>query len=102
MSALLLFFHMLGMLLLFVGFGVEWAASSSSAVRRFYGLGAGVLMLSGLVLAWRDHAFPSIWVRASLAVLLVMGGLGALRRSGTLAVRIALGLMAVYLMIAKP
>jgi len=100
-----LFFHLIGMLALFAGFGVEWLAASvaiQSMLRRLYGVGAGLILLSGIFLAWREHSFESAWVRVSIAVLLLIGIVGGLRRAGSLAFRAGLGLAVLFVMIARP
>jgi hypothetical protein len=100
-----LFFHVIGALALFAGFGVEWLAASDaiqSALRRLYGAGAALILLSGIFLAWREHAFDLAWVRVSMGVLLLMGIVGGLRRAGSLPVRAGMGLSALFVMIARP
>jgi hypothetical protein len=100
-----LFFHLIGTLALFAGFGIEWLAASGtiqSALRRLYGAGAALILLSGIFLAWDEHAFDFAWVRVSMGVLLLMGIVGGLRRAGSLPVRAGMGLAALFVMIARP
>jgi hypothetical protein len=120
--SIVLFSHICGMLLLFVALAYEWlllfpAARASGdepwatlqRVRpRLDGIGAGALLLSGIYMA-RGGYFEFWWVRGSLALLLAMGALGGIARRASpsgrrasLFIRIALGLAAVYLMVAKP
>jgi hypothetical protein len=99
-----LFFHLIGMLALFAGFGVEWLAASDAVqpkLRRLYGAGAGTILLSGILLAWREHGFGFAWVGVSIGVLLLMGIIGGLRRAGSLPLRLGLGLAALFVMIAR-
>jgi len=105
LRSLTLFFHLIGMLALFAGFGVEWLAASGaiqSALRRLYAAGAGLILLSGIFLAWREHSFEFAWVRVSIAVLFLMRIVGALRRTGSLPFRAGLALAALFVMIARP
>jgi hypothetical protein len=120
--SIVLFSHICGMLLLFVALAYEWLLLASPAratgdellatvqrVRpRLDGIGAGLLLVSGIYMA-RGGYFEFWWVRGSLALLLAMGALGGITRRASpsarrtsLVVRIALGLAAIYLMVAKP
>ena len=145
--SVVLFTHVVGMLLLFVGFAFEWLSlkalrrattleHAASWVRlqdmlpRVYGLAIATIFVSGVLLARRIGAFELAWVRLALGLLLVMGILGAFVQSrlramrhaagqsgergfeslrlassrwlGSLLLRAAMGLAAVYLMIGKP
>src|SRR5436190_9008232 len=142
--SVVLFTHVVGMLLLFVGFAFEWLSlkalrrattleHAASWVRlqdmlpRVYGLAIATIFVSGVLLARRIGAFELAWVRLALGLLLVMGILGAFVQSrlramrhaagqsgelgfdplrlassrwlGSLLLRAAMGLAAVYLMI---
>jgi hypothetical protein len=108
--SLLLFVHIVGMLLLFVGLGVEWLAASllpraNAAVPRIAGLGVGLMLLSGIYLALREDAFHFGWVGVSMGAMFVIGILGRptlqARVPAVLAIRTAAGLAIVFLMIAK-
>jgi hypothetical protein len=120
--SIVLFSHICGMLLLFVALAYEWLLVASperatgdeplttvQRVRpRLDGIGAGLLLVSGIYMA-RGGYFEFWWVRGSLALLLAMGALGGITRRASpsarrtsLFIRIALGLAAVYLMVAKP
>jgi hypothetical protein len=102
--SLALFLHLAGTLALFGGFAVEWFAATGSIerlLRRFYGIGAATILLSGIFLTWREHSFGLAWVRVSMGMLFLMGLLGALRRAGSLPLRVAIGLAALFMMTAK-
>jgi hypothetical protein len=104
--SLVLFAHIVGMLMLFVGLSLEWLsleslkrsttpAHSSSWVRiygaqpRVYGAAFLLILVSGMVLAARAGLHELPWVRLSFGGLLLMGLLGALVRSRTRAIRAA-------------
>ena len=99
-----LFVHLAGTLALFAGFGVEWLAHSDAiqpALRRLSGAGAGMILLSGLFLAWREHSFALAWVRVSMGMLLLMAIVGALRRPGSLPLHAGMAVAALFVMIAR-
>ncbi|HEV8577485.1 MAG TPA: hypothetical protein VGX68_00265 [Thermoanaerobaculia bacterium] len=150
MRSVVLFIHVTGMLLLFIGFAVEWLsleslrraktlehASSWLRLQRVLphvnGIALGVLLVSGIFLAGRIGAFKLAWPRLAFGLIVLMGilrgpgvrsrvramrdaagqggevGFNALNRHAShpwlrasLVMRAALGLAAVYLMIAKP
>jgi hypothetical protein len=106
LRSVILFVHVAGMLLLFIGIGIEWLTTAASrlALGRLYGIAFATILLSGIYLAARAHAWDSMWLRGSMGAMLLMGLLGGPLRSrvrASLTVRTALGLAAVYLMIAK-
>ena len=142
-----LFAHVVGMLVLFGGLGLEWLTVNTpkrstnreqalpwvsvfSALPRVIGIAVGLIVLSGIYLAARTHAYDAGWVRVSFGAMVLMGILGgpvvrsrisairqAAGRDGALAalhihvsdrllraslfIRVAVGLAVVYLMIAK-
>lgn len=121
---IVLFTHLCGMLMLFMAFAVEWLVLALSEdptagehsrlttmqpiIQRVYGIGSGVLLLSGIYLA-RGGYFEFWWVRGPLILLVIIGLLGGIaRRASTgarrtsLVVCLALALAAVYLMVVKP
>jgi hypothetical protein len=106
--SVVLFTHVVGMLLLFVGLAFEWLSlkalrramtleHASSWVRlqdmlpRVYGIAIATILVSGVLLARRIGAFELAWVRLALGLLLVMGILGAIAQSRVRAVRHAAG-----------
>jgi hypothetical protein len=135
------------MLVLFGGLGLEWLTVNTpkrstnreqalpwvsvfSALPRVIGIAVGLIVLSGIYLAARTHAYDAGWVRVSFGAMVLMGILGgpvvrsrisairqAAGRDGALAalhihvsdrllraslfIRVAVGLAVVYLMIAK-
>ena len=116
-----LFAHIVGVLLLFIGFALEWLSVSSSmadawtkvraALPRVYGIALGVTLLAGIVLAARIGVHRFAWVRLALAGIVLIGILGAMTRRRasshrlvrfSLLTRTAIALAIVYLMIAKP
>jgi len=90
---IVIFLHLLGALALFIGYGIEWAASSlfrsASSVEQarawlrmfmfspaLAGVGLGVLILSGGYLASLSGAMKQGWIPASLlgvAIALLIG-----------------------------
>ena len=91
--SVVLFFHVIGVLVLFIGIAFEWLSleslrrsttseHASSWVRlhgvlpRVYGIAFAVLFVSGIDLARRVGAFELAWVRLSLGLLVLMGILG--------------------------
>jgi hypothetical protein len=122
MRSIVLFSHICGMLLLFVALAFEWlllasaerapagepAATAQRVFPRLDGIGAALLLASGIYLA-RGGYFDFWWVRGALALLLTMGLLGGIvrraspsARRASVYVRILLGLAALYLMVTKP
>ena len=130
MKMLVPFVHIVGVLLLFVGLGVEWAAigaiSRSPTLRRAerwarrslrWQIAATALILaSGVAMAARLEVFHLAWVNVSLVVLLLIAALEGIasrsrRRAAELrigqlwpasvAIRMALALGVLYLMVAK-
>ena len=121
-----LFAHIVGVLLLFIGFALEWLSVESlrrsstaadawtkvrAALPRVYGIALGLTLLAGIVLAARVGVHGFAWVRLSLGGLVLIGILGAMTRRRTpshpfvrfsLLARTAVALAIVYLMIAKP
>ena len=144
----ILFVHVVGMLVLFGGLGLEWLTVNTlkrstspdqaspwvsvfSALPRMIGIAVGLIVLSGIYLAVRNHAYDAGWVRVSFGAMVLMGILGgpgvrsrisatreAVDRDGAFAalrihasdgllraslfIRVAVGLAVVYLMIGKP
>jgi uncharacterized membrane protein SirB2 len=93
MRSIVLFVHVVGMVVLFIGLAVEWlsleslrrstdAAQASSWVRlhsalpRVYGVASALLLLSGIYLAATLGVFGFAWVRVSLALMVLMAILG--------------------------
>jgi uncharacterized membrane protein len=91
--SLVLFIHVVGMLVLFIGIAFEWLSleslrrattseHASSSVRlyevlpRVYGVAFAVLLLSGIYLARGVGLFDFAWVRLSLGLMVLMGILG--------------------------
>ena len=130
MKMLVPFVHIVGVLLLFVGLGVEWVAigalSRSPTLRRAerwarrslrWQIAAAALILgSGVAMAARLEVFQLAWVNVSLVALLLIAALAGIasrsrrraedRRIGQLwpasvATRIVLALGVFYLMVAK-
>jgi uncharacterized membrane protein len=102
--SMVLFAHIVGMLLLFIGLSLEWLsleslrrsttpAHSSSWARiyaaqpRVYGAAFVLILVSGMFLAARAGIHELPWVRLSFGGLLFMGLLGALVRSRARAIR---------------
>jgi hypothetical protein len=92
--SLVLFTHVVGMLVLFIGLAVEWlgleslrrATTSEHAaswvrlqdtLRRVYGIAFATLLVSGIYLA-RGGYFQLPWVRLAFALMALMGLTGAL------------------------
>lgn len=103
--SLILFVHICGMLMLFAALALELVRAK--ALSRLYGVGLGLIVLSGIALAMREGLGPFAFVRVSLVAALVMGAtganaVGARLRALSRRPRIALGLGIVYLMVAKP
>lgn len=91
--SVVLFIHVIGVLVLFIGIAFEWLSlesfrrsttseHASSWVRlhgvlpRVYGVAFAVLLVSGIYLARRLGGFEFAWVRLSLGLLVLMGILG--------------------------
>ena len=130
MKMLVPFVHIVGVLLLFVGLGVEWAAigaiSRSPTLRRaerwarrslrWQIAAAALILASGVAMAARLEVFHLAWVNVSLVALLLIAALAGIasrarRRAADLrigqlwpasvATRIVLALGVFYLMVAK-
>jgi hypothetical protein len=102
--SLLLFAHIVGMLTLFVGLGLELLSLQSlrrfstrgeasswirmyKALPRVYGIAFGFILLSGIFLAARVGVHQFAWVRVSFVAMLVMSVIGGpLIRSRRLAI----------------
>jgi hypothetical protein len=131
MKMLVPFVHIVGVLLLFVGLGVEWAAigtlSRSPTLRRaerwarrslrWQIAAAALILASGVAMGARLDVFHLAWVNVSLVALLLIATIAGIasrarRRAADLrigqlwpasvATRIALALGVFYLMVAKP
>ena len=109
--SVVLFTHVVGMLLLFIGIAFEWLSlralrrattleSASSWVRvqemlpRVYGIAFATVLASGVLLARRVGAFELAWVRLALGLIVLMvlmGILGPTVRSRMRALRDAAG-----------
>jgi uncharacterized membrane protein len=91
--SLVLFMHVVGVLVLFIGIAFEWLSleslrrsttseHASSWVRlygvlpRLYGVAFALLLLSGIYLARGAGLFDFAWVRLSLGLMVLMGILG--------------------------
>ena len=125
------FLHMIGALLLFAGLGVEWVAiralrrspapgrAPQRAKRSLRGQigGAAVILASGAAMAARLDLFQFAWINVSVVAVIVIAALArAVTRirgraeelavghlwPASLAIRIALTLGVLYLMVAKP
>ena len=90
--SIVLFAHVVGVLVLFIGIALEWLSLESlrrsttwehasswarlySALPRVYGVAFAVLLLSGVYLA-RGVGFEFPWVRLGLGLMVLMGILG--------------------------
>ena len=148
--SVVLFTHVVGVLVLFIGIAIEWLSLESlrgstttehasswaklyGVLHRVYGVAFALLLLSGIYLARGGGLFEFAWVRLSLGLMVLMGILGgpavrsharAIREAAgqgreiafaalhshashpwlraSLFMRAAMGLAAIYLMIAKP
>lgn len=146
--SVILFAHVVGMLVLFGGLGLEWLTLNTlkrsrsreqalpwvnvfSALPRVIGIAVGLIVLSGIYLAARTHAYDAGWVRVSFGAMVLMGIIGgpvvrsrirAIRHAAdcdapiamlhilasdrllraSLFIRVAIGLAIVYMMIGKP
>jgi len=109
-QSLVLFVHVVGVLGLFAGlaleaFGIERARK---AVPRLSGIAVALTVVSGFYLGARFGVLGDDWMRASYGAIVLMAAAGALARRSealmriSLQVRTALGLVVVFLMIAKP
>jgi uncharacterized membrane protein len=106
--SIVLFTHVVGVLVLFIGIALEWLSLESlrrsttwehtsswarlyGALPRVYGLASALILLSGVYLA-RGVGFEFPWVRLGLGLLVLMGILGGpVVRSRVRAVRKAAG-----------
>jgi uncharacterized membrane protein len=104
-----LFVHLLGMLVLFGGLGLEWLTlrilrrsttreealpwvGVYAALPRAIGIAVGLILISGIYLAARAHVYDSGWVRVSFGAMAFMAILGGpVVRSRTRAIRQAGG-----------
>jgi uncharacterized membrane protein len=88
-----LFVHVVGMLVLFVGLALEWVNLESlrrsatplqgstwirvlRALPRYVAIAVGLIVVSGIYLAARVGVFDFAWVRVSLGAMVTMGILG--------------------------
>jgi membrane protein required for beta-lactamase induction len=91
--SVVLFIHVIGVLVLFIGIAFEWLSLESlrrpatsehastwvrlhGVLPRVYGIAFAVLLVSGIYLARRAGVFEFAWVRLSLGLLVLMGILG--------------------------
>ena len=91
--SVVLFTHVVGVLVLFIGIAIEWLSLESlrrsttsehaaSWVRlygllpRVYGVAFALILVSGIYLARRVGLFDFAWVRLSLGLMVLMGILG--------------------------
>jgi uncharacterized membrane protein len=91
--SVVLFTHIVGMLVLFVGLAVEWLSlqylqrsttpahaspwvSVLRALPRYMAMAVGLILVSGIYLAARVGVFDFGWVRVSFGAMFVMGILG--------------------------
>lgn len=89
--SLILFAHIIGMLTLFVGLGLEFVSLESlrrsstrdeswirmfRALPRVYGIAFGLILLSGIYLAARVGVYEFAWVRVSFGAMVLMGIVG--------------------------
>src|SRR5262245_26614164 len=109
MQSIVLFVHIVGVLGLFVGLGLEWisldairrATTRDEAVRwarvfgtvpRAAGATSAVILLSGFYLGARFGVLGNAWMRASYVALVVMAVLaGPVSRPRAIALRRAVG-----------
>jgi hypothetical protein len=100
--SVVLFVHVVGMLVLFVGMAFEWLSLASlrrsttpehatpwvrlqEMLPRAYAIAFATLLVTGMMLARGLGLFQSAWLRLALAMMLVMGILGG--RAGRSRVR---------------
>lgn len=91
--SVVLFAHVVGMLVLFVGLALEWISLESlrrssvpgagsrwvsllRALPRFAGTAVGLILVSGIYLAIRVGVLDMAWVRVSFVSMVLMGVLG--------------------------
>ena len=91
--SMVLFMHIVGMLLLFVGLALEWLSLESlrrsttpiqespwvtvlRTLPRYMAIAVGLIVVSGIYLAMRVGVFDLGWVRVSLGSMVFMGILG--------------------------
>lgn|SRR5262245_27774340 len=130
-QSFVLFAHVVGVLALFVGLGLEWITEDalrrstsradaahwvhmSTIVPRATGIALAVIVASGFYLGARFGVLGNAWMRASYGALLLMGivsgpmtrapihSLREAARRLSLPLRVVFGLGVVYLMIRKP
>jgi uncharacterized membrane protein len=92
-NSLILFAHVVGVLVLFIGLGLEWLTLDairhstgraealrwvrmSTVLTRVSGIALAVILTSGLYLGARYGVLGNAWMRASYASLLFMGIVG--------------------------
>jgi hypothetical protein len=123
MFVLALFGHIVGALILFAAFALEWVILGerpelASVLPRLHGTAGVVLVLTGSYMARQLGVWHNGWMAVSLAslVILAAGGMvsGARRRAlgtssrgdawlvASLRVRLSVALGVVYLMVATP
>ena len=93
--SVVLFMHVVGMLVLFIGLAVEWLSLESlrrattsehaaswvsvqSMLKRVYGIAFAMLLVSGIYLARRVGYFEFAWLRLAFGLMILMGLVGAL------------------------
>jgi uncharacterized membrane protein len=91
--SVVLFVHIVGMLVLFVGLALEWLSLNSlrerstsvkgwpwasvlRALPRYIGAAVGLILVSGIYLAARVGGLDSAWVRVSFSAMVFMAILG--------------------------
>jgi uncharacterized membrane protein len=91
--SLALFVHIVGMLVLFGGMGVEWLILGAlrrsttqqqaslwlrvcAALPPVIGTSVGLILVSGIYMTVRSELYHAGWVRVSLGVMILMGILG--------------------------
>src|SRR5215475_6533611 len=91
--SVILFAHIVGMLVLFVGLALEWISLESlrkssvlgtgsrwvsvlRALPRLVGTAVGLILVSGIYLAVRVGVLDMAWVRVSFVSMVLMGVLG--------------------------
>ncbi len=94
LHASMLFFHIVGILLLFTAFGLEWICfrnlrkttsleqlrswtGAAAVIPRFHAISGPLIILTGAYLATKMKAWPQGWISMSLLAIVVMIVLGA-------------------------